>query len=227
MNFIFIRHSIYEQPKMVPSALLPHPITAEGVEQAKAGAHKIIAFFKDKENQLPQVIESSSLLRAYQTATVIAEEVFKITKIDLKITQTDALVERKMGPMANLTVQEIELIMSKDPRYENPPEGWKSSKDYKLPYIDCESLEDAGKRVAQYIQNPNILTDYEADRFRLLVGHGASFRHASRILGILKQEDIPKLSMHYAEPLFFEHTNNAWNHVSGEWKIRSLKENID
>ena len=206
MKLIFLRHSIYQQPKNVPSALLPHPITAEGVAQAKAGAHKIIDYFKEKEHQFPKNIESSSLLRAYQTATIIAEEVFKVTKIDLKITQTDALTERKMGSMANLTVEEIEQIMSKDPRYSCPPRGWKSSKEYKLPYIDCESLDDAGKRVAEYIKNPTILENFDDQCYRMLIGHGASFRHACHTLGILKEEDIQKLSMHYAEPLFFVHS---------------------
>lgn len=228
MNFIFLRHSEYEQPKNVPSALLPHPITEEGVKQAKIGANKIIAFFKDKESQLPSVIESSSLLRAYQTASIIAEEIFSQMKIELKIVETDALVERNMGPMANLTVQEIEAILHKDPRYPNPPEGWKSSKDYRLPYIGAESLNDAGLRVAEYIHNENKYTkEMEKERFRLLVGHGASFRHASRELGILKPEEVSKLSMYYAEPLFFKQNKDSWELIEGEWKVRSQKDTID
>ena len=144
MNFIFLRHSVYEQPAAVPSALLPHPITAEGVKQAKMAASKIIQFFKNDESQLPRTIESSSLLRAYQTASVLAEEVYNLMRIELKIVQTDELVERKMGAMANLTVQEIEAIMARDLRYEKPPQGWKSSRDYKLPYIDCPAVPFTG-----------------------------------------------------------------------------------
>lgn len=231
MNFIFLRHAAYHQPEGVPSALLPHPLTEEGIQQAKVGAQKLITFFKGKEQKLPKSIETSSLLRAYQTAEIIAEALNTEFSVELEIVETNQLVERKMGPMANLTVEEIEAVLQKDPRYPLPPENWKSSKEYKLPFIDCESLGMAGERVASYIKKtPENLFGSEVqnpDIYRILVGHGASFRHACSNLGILKEEDIPQLSMHYAEPLFFQFEKKSWRHIGGNWKQRTKKDQID
>ena len=227
MNFIFLRHSVYEQPTHVPSALLPHPITDEGIAQAKAGAQKIVFYFEGKKTQFPKYIECSSLLRAYQTAVVIAEEIFRLTSVELKIIQTDELVERKLGAMANLTVGEIETIMEKDPRYQKPEEGWKSSSDYCLPYLGCESLHEAGERVANYIQSIPDFVENDVLGYRLLIGHGASFRHACHQLGLLSASDIAKLSMFYAEPLFFDYREKTWSHVGGDWKVRTQKDKID
>ena len=75
MNFIFLRHAEYEQPKGVPSALLPHPLTSDGFIQAKEGAKKLCAFFDGNPDLLPPYIECSILLRAYQTAQIIQEEI--------------------------------------------------------------------------------------------------------------------------------------------------------
>ncbi len=227
MNFIFLRHAHYQQPEGVPSALLPHPLTPEGIQQAKKGAQKLISFFKGKEKQLPQYIETSSLLRTYQTAEIISEALNMEFSIDLKIVETDQLAERKMGPMANLTVKEIEAVLEKDPRYSAPPPNWKSSKNYRLPFIDCESLAMAGQRVANYIKTTPSNHIQNTNAFRILVGHGASFRYACAALDILQETQIPSLSMHYAEPLFFQQEKQVWKHIGGNWKQRNLKDNID
>lgn len=220
MHFIFLRHSEYEQPKGVPSALLPHPITKEGIEQAENGAEKLVKFFKSK-GMSPKRIVSSSLLRAYQTSLIFKKTIEKELNISLELIETDNLTERKLGAMANLTVKEIESVIAKDPRLENPPKGWKSSRDYKLPFIGAESLKDAGKRVFETINEEckNGLT--------IFVGHGASFRNAAIEFKFLKEEDLPKLSMHNSEPLGFENSNGKWELVFGDWKIRDKKDKID
>lgn len=225
MNFIFLRHSEYEQPEGVPSAVLPHPIKIpEGINQALKGAKDIIGFITENNVEVPKVIESSSLLRAYQTAEVIAKELEKKFDVSIKITESNQLVERNMGSMANLSVEQIEEVISKDPRLNKPPAGWKSSKYYRLPFIGAESLDDAGKRVSQYILDNPFKVNQE---FRIIVGHGASFRHASCELGILKEENIPALSMYYAHPLFFKKNSDSWDLVKGNWKIRNKKDKID
>lgn len=229
MNFIFLRHAEYQQPQNVPSALLPHPLTAKGKEQTIAGAQKLIEFFKKNQNEIPPSIECSSALRAYETAKIISSEFANHFGIAPTIIQTDELTERRLGPMANLTVKEIEAIIKKDDRYNNPPQGWKSSRNYKLPYIGCESLLEAGRRVANYITTQPQFSFNSSNKnfYRIIVGHGASFRHAASELTILQEEDIPKLSMFYAEPLFFQNKDKNWEHIGGNWKIRSNNENID
>lgn len=221
MYLIFLRHAIYEQPKQVPSALLPHPLTSVGRVQATEGAKKITDFIQNHQINFPIKIETSSLLRAYETGTIIKNALENQYNIDILMQETDELTERRLGAMANLTVKAIEEIVNKDPRYPSPPKNWKSTSDYKLPYIGCESLNEAGKRIVNYIEANHF------DGLRILVGHGASFRHAAKALNILKAEDIPKLSMHYATPLLFKYVNGKWEHIDGKWKIRDTKDKID
>lgn len=221
MRFIFLRHSAYQQPEGVPSAMLPHALTQEGLDIAQQKASEMVTFFKNKQDLLPRVIETSVLLRAFQTAEIIQQAFEEAFGLKIPITQTERLMERKVGSVANLTVQEIEKIIAQDPRFENPPKGWKSQSDYRLPFPDCESLLEAGRRVFEYIRD-----GFEDERYRVIVGHGASFRHAAVELGVLTMNDIPKLSMHYAEPLYFEN-QKGWKLIKGAWKIRARKENID
>lgn len=224
MNFIFLRHSIYHQPEGLPSAHLPYSITQVGKQQAKFAADKIIDFHRKNQLKFPSEIECSTLLRAYETAKVIAEEIELVIGDEIRIKQSPFLCERSMGSMANLSVKEIEAIIKNDLRFDSPPKGWKSSATYRLPYVGAESLEDAGKRVANYILNP---TKNSNQAYRILVGHGASFRHAAKEMGILKSDEIAKLSMHYAEPLAFEYNDNTWHKVFGKWKIREQTDKID
>lgn len=226
MNFIFLRHSEYEQPEGVPSALLPHSITAGGEEQARIGAEKLIRFFKNDLSLLPSEIECSVLLRAFQTAQVIASELKREFNVDLKIKQAEDLVERKLGSMANLSVEEIEDVIDGDPRYTNPPENWKAKRHYKLPYLGCENLAEAGKRVSNYIKHYKSQENSEKC-FRIIIGHGASFRHAAFELGVLSETQIGELSMFYAEPLFFKYKGNGWDLVEGKWKVRGEFDRTD
>lgn len=219
MYFLFMRHAEYEQPDMVPSALLPHPLTLEGRGQSLEGAKKVKDFLYKNSDLSIVSLHCSKALRAYETADILKTEL----ELDLEMNQTDDLLERNMGPMANLRVDEIERIVDRDPRLESLPEGWKSSRDYCLPYKGAESLAIAGKRVAKYISSVKL----EANGLNVFVGHGASFRHAAHELGILKLEDIPKLSMYYAEPLVFKFEEGKWRLIFGQWKVRARKENID
>ncbi len=230
MDFIFLRHGHYHQPKNVPSALLPHPLTDEGMQQCQTGAEKLWSILKTHKLALPPALESSSALRAFQTASILAAQLAQNAGLQLPILETDQLTERSMGAMANLSVSEIEAILDKDPRYALPPQGWKSSRNYKLPYPGAESLAEAGKRVAEHIVKPTrFLGQYPSlqQQVRILVGHGASFRHACVELGILSEQEVKKYSMYHAEPLYFKHENNGWKLISGAWKIRQQQDQPD
>ncbi len=231
MDFIFLRHGHYHQPEGVPSALLPHPLTEKGRNQALEGAKKVVELFQDTQHKLPSVIECSSALRAYETATIIQQELSKAFGQMIPIGETSQLTERNLGAAANLTVEEIESVLEKDPRYGVPEKGWKSSKDYCLPFVGAESLRMAGSRVAQVIQNPNDYLKFpksgESNAIRIIVGHGASFRHACEELCILQPHEVKARSMFHAEPMYFTGSCTNWKHVSGEWKIREKSEQPD
>ncbi|MVF12048.1 histidine phosphatase family protein [Ketobacter sp. MCCC 1A13808] len=230
-----MRHGDYHQLANTPSALQPFPLTAQGCEQARQGAASIAGFLRQQQCELHSAIDSSQLLRGWQTARIVADALklaapaSQRTGIDVQ--GYEDLAERSVGSAANLTLQQIEEILQADPRYRDPPTDWKSNSHYCLPLQGAESLMQAGERVAAHLekQMQGLFTTETSDTLKLFVGHGAAFRHAAYCMGLLVFEDIAKLSMHHAQPLFFEFNARAeadsgesrWRHIDGEWKVRS------
>lgn len=216
----FLRHGAYHQRSDAPSARQPFALSQEGVEQAREGARQLMQMIAQFGLKPVAQIHSSRQLRAWQTANELLASLRAHGHQVDNIVQSSDLAERGVGCAANLTLSEIEAVLRDDPRCEPPPRGWKSDSDYCLPLEGAESLSDAGRRVAGYIQrclHPGSLT--------VLVGHGASFRHACHHLGLLRREDIAGMSMYHARPLLFCHDGRgSWQHLAGEWKIRTPKE---
>lgn len=222
VHFAFIRHGHYHQPKGVPSAHLPHPLTEDGRTQSVEGAEKIAEYLKQSGLTLNKEIHSSILLRAFETSTIFKD------KLDSSATiiETDRLTERCVGSLANMTVEEIEEVVAKDPRYGRPPEGWKSSSDYRLPVPNAESLLEAGTRVHKYINGA--LEQAPENTLTLFIGHGASIRHAAHLFGVWEIDQIKAYSMYYAEPVLFRYYDaSKIEQVGGQWKVRDKKENHD
>lgn len=219
----FIRHGDYHQIKDAPSAYQPFGLTETGFDQADEGA-EILQSLMDKHGfTVDPVIHSSSLLRSWQTAETYRQNLDGIKRI----TTFDALAERGVGAVANLDIQTIEKILEDDPRYEVPPKNWKSNSYYRLPFIGAESLMEAGQRVAKHVRETvkNMAAPEGKKVLKLCVGHGAAIRHAAYHLGVLKFEEIAKLSMYHATPVIFEVTkDDKWKHVAGKWKVRTPKE---
>ena len=108
-----------------------------------------------------------------------------------------------------------------------PPSGWKSDSDYQLPLQGAESLMQAGQRVARHVtcrmQAPAETAGMGV--LKVFVGHGAAFRHAAHHMGILTRNDIARLSMFHAQPVFVEWDGDGiWRHVDGEWKVRNASD---
>jgi 2,3-bisphosphoglycerate-dependent phosphoglycerate mutase len=132
--------------------------------------------------------------------------------------------------VANLSIQQIERLIIEDPRYQEPPQDWKSNSHYCLPFQGAESLMQAGARVAQHLkqQMDTLRAAAEIDTVKLFVGHGAAFRHAAHHLGILQFEQLAQLSMHYAQPVLIEYLDDRnWRHIGGGWKVRSTDNGLD
>ena len=219
----FVRHGEYKQKPQVPSALQPYGITNEGSEQALEAAIQIQKFAQEHDCEIRNTLISSTLLRAWQTADFIGQGL----QVPYQIVESSQLVERSVGAMANLSVEEIEACLAADPRYSTPPDGWKSDSFYCLPYDGAESLMQAGQRVAHHIRDTfsELTQSVTQDTLQIMVGHGASFRHAAHVLGLLRFEEIAGLSMYYGVPLFFEYdaqdgAKGQWKMIGGEWKIR-------
>lgn len=221
----FARHADYAQLASTPSAHQPFALNELGIEQAGEQARLFAELIDTNGWQLISEIESSTMLRAWQTAEIFKAQLQKQNEVELTINSFDELAERSVGSVANLTVEQIEKIVEQDPRYDSLPSNWKSDSYFRLPFQGAESLLDAGKRVATHIEQQMKLVERKPEtQIKLVLGHGASFRHAAYHLGIIEFDMIAKLSMFHALPLLFEYDEKGhWQHIAGEWKKRQPK----
>jgi 2,3-bisphosphoglycerate-dependent phosphoglycerate mutase len=163
------------------------------------------------------------MLRAWQTAEIIIDELSDRFPSSPNLNSFDALAERGVGSVANMSITDIENIVHEDPRYEALPKNWKSDSHFRLPFQGAESLLEAGGRVASHIEQRmrNLEEDSITDTVKLFVGHGAAFRHAAFHLGILDLGRVSQLSMYHAQPVLIEYQSGAgWSHTGGTWKPR-------
>ena len=225
-----IRHGEYQQQAHAPSAHQPYALTAAGKIEVLDQAERFADFIERKTWQVADRIDSSNMLRAWQTAMIFVESLYQHKMPSTLIDSYDALAERSVGAVANLTVAQIEKLIVEDPRYQEAPPDWKSNSDYCLPFQDAESLMQAGTRVAGHLQQQmdRLLATADVDTVKLFVGHGAAFRHAAYHLGILSFEQLAQLSMHYAQPVLIEYIgDDSWRHIGGNWKTRRTDDGLD
>jgi len=221
-----IRHGDYHQLRDTPSAHQVQALNSRGLQQASNAVLTLQELAGEHDWQLNRTLYCSELLRAWQTATLIAEGLFDGESFE--VASTMALAERSVGIAANLTIEQIEHALKDDPRYPAAPEGWKSDSHYCLPYPGAESLMTAGERVARYLEQLMAnLSDTQTAQLTLVVGHGAAFRHAAHRLGILPFEQIAQLSMYHGEPVIVTcDLQGHWRHVAGSWKLRTASSNL-
>ena len=217
-----IRHGDYQQLRDTPSAHQPYPLTKKGEAQAREAGAAIRAMLQENGWRLISSIDCSNLLRAWQTAQILRDELTESLSQMLELNGFDDLAERGLGSANNLSTTQIEAVIRADPRFPPLPDGWKADSRFRLPLQGAESLLDAGKRVALHMTaRMNALADLSgSDSLKLFVGHGAAFRHAAFHLGILEYAKIAQISMHHARPIYFEYLGDSWRHLSGAWKVR-------
>ncbi|GAB3383286.1 phosphoglycerate mutase family protein [Spongiibacter taiwanensis] len=221
-----LRHGDYHQQADTPSALQPWPLTETGRAQARAAAPQLMDFCAEHQLTLAHQIDCSSLLRAWQTAQILADELTRLTGTAVTTASFDALWERNVGSAANLTTTQIQQAVASDPRCPPLPDNWKSDSHFRLPLPGAESLMDAGHRVASHIEGA--MTNTGSDpQLKVFVGHGAAIRHAASVMGALAESDIPTLSMYHAQPVFLERIDDHWHHIGGNWKIRHREAHAD
>jgi len=220
-----IRHGDYHQLTDVPSAHQPFALNEKGEGEAEQAARLLAGAINRSGWELLPCIDSSRMLRAWQTADVIAHQLAPRLPAIPTIEDFDELAERGVGSAANLSIRQIEDVLHRDPRFTDPPPNWKANSHYRLPLQGAESLLEAGERVAAHLtKRMHALATAGRDQntLKLFVGHGAAFRHAAYHLGLLEFEQIAKLSMYHGRPVFLEYDlDGHWLQVGGEWKIRS------
>lgn len=212
-----IRHGDYEQPVGVPSAHLPHPLTAQGEAQAREAVEAVQALAREQGWRIHPVIDSSRMLRAWQTASILCEGLGAE-----EVQEFEALAERCVGAAANLTLNQIDAIVARDPRVPDLPRNWKYQSDFALPFQNAESMDDAGRRVSVHVESrlTALEGEVEGDTLKIFVGHGGAFRHAGAALGVLEPSRIPWLSMYHCTPVYLERRDSQYVHIAGRWKQR-------
>ncbi len=218
-----VRHGQYRQLPDTPSAHQPFPLVAEGKAQALAGAQELRGLLEEHKVALHPQVDSSQLLRAWQTAQLMVEHLRSHLGTEVEVNSFDALAERCVGSAANLSIAQIEAVLREDTRYPELPENWKADSHFCLPLQGAESLMQSGARVAGHLraQMAALEANTTGDTLKLFVGHGAAFRHAAYHLGALDFDEIRKLSMYHARPVLLEYqTDGSWKHIGGEWKVR-------
>lgn len=218
-----VRHGDYHQLPETPSAHQPFPLNDEGVRQAVEAATALSDVISRSDWSLAPVIDSSRMLRAWQTAGIFADRLADATDNDLRVESLDELAERSVGCAANLTTGQIEAVLRNDPRTEVPPAGWKADSRYCLPLQGAESLLQAGQRVAAHLsRSMAALPADRRDRLKLFIGHGAAFRHAAYHMGVLAFDELRRLSMFHCHPVLIEYLpGGQWRHIDGDWKVRA------
>lgn len=228
----FLRHAHYHQAEQVPSAHQPYGLTDRGIEESQKAAETLHKLIEHQQWELHPNLYSANLLRSWQTANEIKQHL----PWPSQISNTADLNERSVGSLANLSLSEIEQVIEQDPRFSPLPPHWKSNSDFCLPVDGAESLMQAGTRVSQFIQqtlNQVLAQGCQSGKPQLIVmvGHGASFRHAAYKLGILEKSEIGRYSMHYAQPMVFECRQEqhamAIDLLAGKWKVRQEIERPD
>ncbi|MBR7888222.1 histidine phosphatase family protein [Marinomonas sp. A79] len=218
----FIRHGEYEQLKNVPSALQPFPLTPEGEQEVRRQARAFAVWLAEQGLRLEAQVDASSLLRAWQTAKIYLEELGDFFDDEPSVVSFPALCERSVGAVANLPIDEIERILALDPRFDTPPDHWKSDSHYCLPFDGAESLWQAGERVATHVRDWQQQAG-DNGRIKLFVGHGASIRHAACHLNVIEFCDIKRLSMFYGHPVVLDFTAGTYQEKRfGDWKQRQI-----
>jgi 2,3-bisphosphoglycerate-dependent phosphoglycerate mutase len=225
-----IRHGEYRQQADTPSAHQPYALTAQGKADVHDEVDSFAAVLDEHALAIAQRVDSSNMLRAWQTAMIYVEKLYQHEMPSRLIDSHDALAERGLGAVANMTIQQIEKVIVEDPRYEEPPQNWKSESHYRLPFQGAESLMQAGERVAAHLrqQMQKLRAEAGQDTVKLFVGHGAAFRHAAFHLGVLEFEQLAQFSMFHARPVLIEYLDDgSWRHIGGDWKIRSATNGLD
>lgn len=216
-----IRHGHFDRPENTASAHRILPLSEQGREQSRDAALAILEMCDEHALELDCVIEASQLLRAWETATILAARLSELTGLRFEVEERNEIIERGLGSCANMRFDEIEATLAKDPRLGPLPRGWRRIPEFRLPVQGAESLMQAGARTARRIVRSidSIPADDPRDLMRLFVAHSGCLRHAAVHLGLLEMRAASGLSMDFGQAVLIERASSGeWIQLVGEWK---------
>ncbi len=217
---MLVRHGHFDRPENTASAHSLLPLSATGRAQAEQAAEVIATACAERSLEIDEQIDASQLLRAWQTAIVLAERLGARSGCRYRVVERDALIERGLGSAANLTFDRIRELVELDPRLDPLPEGWRRRPDFRLPLPGAESLLDAGSRAAACIRESldSIPAEDPRDLARLFVAHSGCLRHAAVALGALDEGIVSARSMEFVQAVLIEREpGDRWRLVGGEF----------
>ena len=218
---VLVRHGHFDRPEDTASAHSLLPLSETGRAQAEAATGVMAARCADHGLTIDKRVEASQLLRAWQTANVLCEQLTQYTNTTHHVIQRDELIERGLGSAANITFTRIRELVALDSRLGDLPEGWRRTPEFRLPFPGAESLMDAGKRVATRIEQSmdSISDDDSQDVARLFVAHSGCLRHAAVVLGALDVRRVSGLSMDFVQSVLIEKLpDGSWVQLAGEFQ---------
>lgn len=216
----FVRHGDFDRPENTASAHSPRCLSPLGRRQAEAAAAPIAALCREHGLTIDERIEASQLLRAWETANLLATGLAPLTDRTHHVIEREELLERGLGSAANLTFDQISGLLARDPRLDPLPEGWRRMPEFRLPLPGAESLMQAGARAAARIVESidSIPDDDPTDVARLFVAHSGCLRHAAVVLGAIDVRQVAGLSMDFLGCVLLEKTASGdWIHLAGSF----------
>ncbi len=173
------------------------PLTAQGIEEAKAAARKIKGIKID-------VAYTSALGRAQQTLAAIMDEI----SLDVPVIKDQALNERDYGDLSGLNKAETAEKYGAEQVHT-----WRRSYDVAPP--GGESLKDTRARTLPFFERC-IMGDIRQGKNVLVVAHGNSNRSIVMAIEDMSPEQILKTELGTGVPFLYE--------VSPEGKAVSREE---
>ena len=217
-----IRHGHFPRPEDTASGHLIHPLSDEGRRQARDAAPGVVDAASELGLELDPVIEASRLLRASQTARILAETLHERTGRDFEVEDRDELLERGLGSCTNLRFDQIEALLELDPRLDVLPRGWRRIPDFRLPVPGAESLIEAGHRTADRIdESLRSIPPDAPDCARLFVAHSGCLRHAAVVRDVVPIDAVSRLTMDFTQVVWIERLRDGtWVKLRGDWSVR-------
>jgi 2,3-bisphosphoglycerate-dependent phosphoglycerate mutase len=163
------------------------PITAQGIEEAKAAGRKIAGIKID-------VAYTSALSRAQDTLKAIMQE----TGLDVPVIRDKALNERDYGDLSGLNKAETAEKYGKEQVHT-----WRRSYDVAPP--GGEALKDTRARTLPFFERC-IMGDIRQGKNVLVVAHGNSNRSIVMAIEGLSPEEIVKVELGTGVPYLYEVT---------------------
>ena len=186
------------------------PLTEQGVEEAKRGGQLL----KEK-NVLPDIVFTSLLRRAINTANIALDEADRLW---IPVKRNWRLNERHYGALQGKNKTEIreeygdEKFMIWRRSYATPPPEIDPNDQYAQnndpryagdPVPETEALANVVERVTPYWES-EIIPELKAGKTVLIAAHGNSLRAIVKMLDGLSEEETAKPTIPPAIPLLYE-----------------------